>query len=183
MQSGVGAKNQQGNVQLVSPEMRLRIRELKRELDECDYRFSRHLDLFVSIRDGLDTARQTARCLLTSDPFQAWEKVAKRREEESDAIRSFCGISTENRDTPKEVKATAKVEKLITRQMRQQIVEAKKTLENYANSLDQFFSDVTTLKSLDAALELAEGLQCCDPLETWEAPKEREETEAEENLD
>ena len=44
MQSGVGAKNQQGNVQLVSPEMRLRIRELKRELDECDYRLSRHLD-------------------------------------------------------------------------------------------------------------------------------------------
>ena len=183
MQNGVSAKNQQGNDGLVSPEMRLRIRELKRELDECDYRLSRHLDLFVSIRDGLDTARQTARCLLTSDPFQAWEKVAKRREEESDAIRSFCGISTENRDTPKEVKATANVEKLITRQMRQQIVEAKKTLEDYANSLDQFFRDVIKLKSLDAALELAEGLQCYDPLETREARKEREEAEAEEDLD
>ena len=183
MQNSVSAKNQQGNVQLATPEMRLRIRELKRELDECDYRLSRHLDLFVSIRAGLDTARQTARRLLTSDPFQAWEKVAKRREEESDAIRSFCGISTENRDTRKKVKATGSVEKLITRQMRQQIVEAKKTLEDYANSLDQFFSDVTTLKSVDAALELAEGLQCCDALKPWEARKKREETEAEEDLD
>jgi len=181
MQSGVGAKNQQGNVQLVSPEMRLRMRELKRELDECDYRLSRHLDLFMSIRAGLDTARQTARYLLTSDPFQVWEKVAKRREEEFDAI---WGTSrAEKRDTPKKVKATANVEELITKQMRQQIVEAKKILEDYANSLDQFCSDVTKIKSLDAALELAEGLQCCDPLETWEAPKEREETEAEENLD
>ena len=75
------------------------------------------------------------------------------------------------------------MEEFITKQMRQQIVEAKKILEDYANSLDQFCSDVTKIKSLDAALELAEGLQCCDPLETWEAPKEREETEAEENLD
>ena len=81
------------------------------------------------------------------------------------------------------MKATASVEKLITRQMRQQIAEAKKTLEDYANSLDQFFRDVTKLRSLDAALELAEGLQCCDPLENREARNEREETEAEEDLD
>jgi hypothetical protein len=181
MQNSVSAKNQEGNDGLVTPEMRRQIRELKEELDECDYRLSGHLNLFVSIREGLDAARQTARCLLTNDPFQAWEKVTKQSEEEFDAI---CGTSrAEKRGTRKKVKATAKVDKLITRQMRQQIVEAKKTLEDYANSLDQFFREVTKLKSLDAALELAEGLQCCDPLETWEARKEREEAEAEEDLD
>ena len=71
MQNSGSAKNQQGNGQLITPEMRQQIRELRRELDECDYRLSCHLDLFISIREGLDTARQTARCLLTNDPFQA----------------------------------------------------------------------------------------------------------------
>ena len=47
MQNSVSAKNQVGNDGLVSPEMRLRIRELKRELDECDYRLSLHLGLTI----------------------------------------------------------------------------------------------------------------------------------------
>jgi hypothetical protein len=66
--------------------------------------------------------------------------------------------------------------------MREQIVEAKKRLENYANCLDEFFDDVTRLGSLDTALELAEDQQCLEPLETWEARKEREEAEREEEL-
>jgi autonomous glycyl radical cofactor GrcA len=164
MQNGVSVKNLQYDVQLVTPEMRQQIRELKQELDECDFSLSRHPDLFVSIRAGLDTARQTARCLLTSDPFQAWEKVA-----------IWDKSRAEKRDMPKEVKATANVDKLITRQMRQQIVEAKKTLEDYANSLDRFLREVIKLRSLDVALELAEGLQ--------EARNEREQTKAEEDLD
>ena len=167
----------QGNVNnLVTPEMRQQIRELKYELDECDYNLSRHLDLFNGIREGLDRARLSARCLLTRDPFEAWEKVAKRREEEFDAI---CGISTaDKRDTRRKVKATANVEKLITRQMRQQIVEAKKQLDDYVSCLGEFFDDVTKLQSLDTALELAEDLQCREPLETWDARKKRREEAA-----
>jgi hypothetical protein len=82
----------QGNVnKLVTPEMRQQIRQLKHDLDECDYHPSRHFELFTSIRDALDTARQTVRCLLTNDPFEAWQKIAERRKEEFDAI---WGIST-----------------------------------------------------------------------------------------
>ena len=73
----------QGNAnKLVTPEMRQQICELKNALDECDYDLSRHLELFDDIREGLDRARLSARCLLTRDPFEAWETVAKRREEE-----------------------------------------------------------------------------------------------------
>jgi hypothetical protein len=67
--------------------------------------------------------------------------------------------------------------------MRQQIVEAKKILEDYANSLDQFLHDAPELKSFEAALEKGEALQGYDPLEPWEARKIREEAEAEEDLD
>jgi hypothetical protein len=181
MQSEVRATKEtkpQGSVnKLVTPEMRQQIRQLKHDLDECDYHLSRHLELFTSIRDALDTARQTVRCLLTNDPFGAWEKIGKEREHD------FGDISLEGkRDRTRRVQVTGNVSKLVTRQMRQQIVEAKKRLENYANCLDEFFDDVTKVRSLDTALELAEDLQCLEPLETWEARKEREEAEREEEL-
>ena len=60
---------------------------------------------------------------------------------------------------------------MITRQMRQQIVEAKKRLENYANCLDEFFDDVVKLTSLDTAKQLAEDLLCYEPLKTAAAQK------------
>ena len=56
---------------------------------KCDYNLSRHLELFDGIREGLDRARLSARCLLTRDPFEAWEKVAKRREEEFEMAREI----------------------------------------------------------------------------------------------
>jgi hypothetical protein len=81
----------------------------------------------------------------------------------------------------KTVKNTAgDAEKLITRQMRQQIVEAKKRLEHYANCFGEFFDDVTKLASLNTAMQLAEDLQCD---ETAEARKKRKKAEAEEDLD
>lgn len=180
MKNSVRAANdeqRQGNVNnLVTPEMRQQIRELKSALDECDYDLSRHLELFDGIREGLDRARLSARCLLTRDPLEAWEKVARQREEKWEAI---CGRSTaDKRDTRRKVKATANVEKLITRQMRQQIVEAKKQLDDYVSCLDEFFDDVKKVRSLDRALELAEDLQCREPLETWDARKKRREEAA-----
>jgi len=172
----------QGNVNnLVTPEMRQQIRELKYELDECDYNLSGHLDLFNGIRVALDTARLSARCLLTRDPFEAWEKVTRQREEVWEAIRDRS--TPEKKDAGSTVKASAGVEKLITRQMRQQIVEAKKRLENYANCLNEFFADVIKVKSLDTALELSEGLQCSEPLEAAEARKRREEVATKTILD
>jgi hypothetical protein len=180
MENSVRAANddqRQGNVNnLVTPEMRQQLRELEYALDECDYNLSRHLQLFDDIREGLDRARLSARCLLTRDPFEAWEKVARQREEEWEAI---FGISTaDKRDTRGKVKATANVEKLITRQMRQQIVEAKKQLDDYVSCLCEFFDDVKKLQSLDTALDLAEDLQCREPLETWDARKKRREEAA-----
>ena len=68
------------------------------------------------------------------------------------------------------------MKKSITRQ--QQIVEAKKRLENYANSLGGFFDDVTKLASLDTAMQLAEDLQCDAPLETAAARKKRKKAKA-----
>jgi hypothetical protein len=81
------------------------------------------------------------------------------------------------------MRATAAVEKLITRQMRNQIVEAQRRLVSYAKCLNELFDDVTKLASLDTTMELAEALHCDEPLETAAARKGRKEAEEEDNWD
>ena len=158
---------------LLTPEMRRQILKLKDELDDHDILLYGQLDILNNIHDALEIARCSADCLLTSDPFKAWEE-----------LHPFRGASTaEKQDRKKTVKNTAGVEKLITRQMRQQIVEAKKRLENYASCLDEFFDDVVELTSLDTAKQLAEDLLCYEPLKTAAARKKRENAAAEEDLD
>jgi hypothetical protein len=101
-------------------------------------------------------------------------------------LHPFRGASTaEKQDRKKTAKNTAGVEKLITREMRRQIVEAKRRLENYANCLDEFFDDVVKLANLDTAMQLAEDLLCYGPLKIAATRKKREKAEAaaEEDLD
>jgi len=121
---------------LPTPEMRQRMRLLKDELDGHEGRLSGHLGILNNIHDALEIARYSASCLLTTDPFAAWEKVAERREME---WNPSCDVAlSHNQGANTTIKATAGVEKLITRQMRQQIAQAKKRLENYATCLEQF---------------------------------------------
>ncbi len=131
-----------------------------------------------NIREALDTAQQTAPCLLTNDPFKAWEKVVEQRKEWD----PFSDTSTPRKqDSKTTVKAAANLKKLITQQMRQQVVDAQKRLDKFASCLREFSDDVSKLKSLGMAMELAEGLQCDEPLENADARKKREE--AEQDLD
>lgn len=130
---------------------------------------------------GLDIARQTARCLLANDPFEAWEKAKELGEEDWEPF-SRASIGKEH-DTRRTRKAAPNVKKLITRRMRKQVADAKQLLDEYALCLAQFFEDVTKLKSLDTALELAEALGCEEPLETWEARKRREEETGAEEIE
>jgi hypothetical protein len=150
----------QGNInKLITPETRQQIRELQLRLDGCDYRLS---DLFNNIQLALDIAGQSARCLLTNDPFEAWEKD------------EFFGSGGKRKNHP----AKAKVQKLITPQMRQQIIDTKKRLEDFVRCLSVFFDDVNTLNSFQTALETAEDLRDRRRLETWEARKKRKEEAA-----
>ncbi len=136
------------------------------------------METLNNIREALNTAQQTARCLLTNDPFKAWEKVVEQTEEWD----PFSDTSTPRKqDSKTTVKATANVKKLITQQMRQQVIDAQKRLDKFASCLWEFLDDVAKLKSLGMAIQLAEGLQCDEPLETAEARKKREE--AEQDLD
>jgi hypothetical protein len=184
MKSNVRATNhqRQANVNnLLTPEMRQQVRQLKHELDEYDRDLFGHLEILSGIREALAIARQSARCLLMNDPFEAWEKIAKRREEEMDAV---CDASTaEKQDTRRTQQSKTNVDKLITLEMRKRVVEAKTKLDDYAKCLGKFFHDVTELQSLDTAMELAEDLQCDEPLETAEAHKKREAAVEDEDLD
>lgn len=137
MKREVRAANQnqrQCNVnKLMTPEMRRQIRQLTRQLDKYDELGSEHYELMVTISFGLDTARDTARCLMARDPFDAWARLVKAKEEE------FFGISEAEEPERRSEDATAKVTNLITMEMRQQqIREAKEKLEDYASYLGQF---------------------------------------------
>ncbi len=162
----------QGNIsKLLTSEMRQHIHELRLRLDGCDYRLFAHLN---NIQEALDIARQSARCLLTSDPFGTWEGI--RREDELDILGK---PAAENQLASRNRLAKAKVEKLTTAQMRLQIVEATKRLEEYASCLDIFFDDLKKLSTFHTALELTDDLQEREPLETREMRKKREEEEDE----
>ncbi len=121
MENSVGTRKdlqRQGKInKLVTPEMRQQIRELKDRLDEYDCDVRGYCDLLNNISEALLIARQSARCLLTNDPFGAWEKICGQ--DECDAFRGFA----EKQNT----KRKPNVERLITPQMRQQIIEAKET--------------------------------------------------------
>ncbi len=111
---------------LVTPEMRQHIHQLKHDLDECNYRLSRHLELLDNVRDGLRTARQTPRCLLTNDPFETWEKVSERGEAEWEPRRRTSTREEQEAMTASS-QAAPQVEKLVTRQMRKQVACKKNT--------------------------------------------------------
>ncbi len=164
-----------GNVnRLITPEMRHRISELKRGLEQCGHPLLDHLGSLDTIVEALETARQSAECLLADDPFEAWEKFIQ--EDDWDGL---CD-TTEKHDVRKT--AAPNVKRVITRPMRQQLVETIK-MDEYHGCVIEFVNDLAKLESFHTALRLAEDLQCCRPLETAEARKKREEAEAEEYFD
>ena len=67
-----------GNV--VTPEMRQQIRELKRGLVQCGYPLLDHLGSLDTIVEALGAAERSAECLLADDPFEAWDKVIEKDE-------------------------------------------------------------------------------------------------------
>ena len=68
---------------------------------------------------------------------------------------------------------------MITRPMRQQLVEAIKRLDEYHGCLTELLDDLSKLESFETALGLAKDLQSDRPLETAEARKKRKEAETE----
>jgi hypothetical protein len=147
-----------GNVnRLTTPEMRPQIHQLKDRLNKCNDDLSWHLSFFDLIREALDTARQSTRCLLTKDPFEAWDKIAKRRRQEINPRRTKSGAEKQGARRTHQTKPNNK--ERIRREMLRQVAEAQKALDDYASRLGEFFSDLTALQSFDTAVELAEHLQ------------------------
>ena len=161
---------------LITPEIRHQVGQVKRQLDECEGRLADLGYHFNELGEALEIAQATAGCLLTSDPFEAWEKWKKRKEEEFDAL--FPTLAKDKKEARRTHYPQGNVATLITPEMRRQIINAKKQLDNFVSGLRQFFDNVSKLKSLDFALECAEDLQCNENLETWEARKRRREEAA-----
>ena len=143
--------------------MRQRIRELKRGLVQCGYPLLDHLGSLDTIVEALETARQSAKCLLADDPFEAWEKVV-----EEDEWDELCD-PTEKQEARKAAAPNVKI--MITRPMRRQLVEAIQSLDEYHGYVTELVKDLSKLESFHTTLKLAEDLQRDRPLEAAEARK------------
>jgi predicted DNA binding CopG/RHH family protein len=156
---------------LIAPEMRQRIRELKRGLVQCGHPLLDQLGSLDTIVEALGTAVRAAECLLTDDPFVAWDKVIEEDEwdELSDATEKQQTMTT----------AAPNVKKMITRPMQQQLIEAIKRLDEYHGCLTELVNDLSKLESFETAWGFAKDLQSDRPLETAEARKKRKEAETE----
>lgn len=164
-----------GNVNyLVTPEMRRHIRELKRGLVQCGYPLLDHLGYLDTVVAALGIAERSAECLLADYPFKAWDKVL-----EKDEWDELCD-TTEKQEAKTTAWPAPNVRKMITRPMRQQLVEAIKRLDEYHVCLTELLDDLSKLESFETAWGFARDLQSNRPLETAEARKKREEAEAEE---
>ncbi len=165
-------QQRQGNInKLITPEMRQQIRELKDQLDEHLRDVIGFCDLLNDIRKATFIARQSARCLLTNDPFKAWEKI--RDQYEFDAFRGLA----EKQNTKKDHPAKGNVERLITPQMRWRVIEIKKELGDYASRIGEFIHDANRLKTFGTAIEWAEGMELNVPLESCGTGEKTEDEE------
>jgi hypothetical protein len=146
-------------------------RRLKRGLVQCGYPLLDHLGYLDTIVAALGIAERSAECLLADDFFEAWDKVLKK-----DEWDELCDTTEKQ-----EAKTTAapNVKRMITRPMRQQLVEAIKRLDEYHGCLTALVDDLSKLESFETAWGFAKGLQSNRPLETAEARKKRKEAEAE----
>ncbi len=77
--SGTLSKNK-----FVSSEMRTQILRLKDQLRECELWLSTHSSEMDEIQDGLFIAQQCIQCLLSEDPFTAWQELVRQNEEDDD---------------------------------------------------------------------------------------------------
>jgi hypothetical protein len=150
---GTKDQQQQGDInRLITPEMRQQLRELKDQFDEHLLAVGEYCDRLNEIRKATFIARQTARCVLTDDPFEVWEKIHGR-----DEFDGFLGLA-EEQPASRNYPARANVDQLITPQMRLEIVEAVKKLDEYASCLGQFIDDLNALKTFNALQGPVAGL-------------------------
>ena len=169
-----------GNInKFITPEMRQNIVRLRRELDDCKGRLSDHFYVMNEVQEGLIIALECAECLLTSDPFAAWEKQTKRKQKKFDDISELEDAPRPplkgNNKAATIYKATGNVTKLVTSEMRRRIVELKDQLDEYAACLREAGDDMLELESLNRAVGLADEMKCVNQLESCEARKEREQ--------
>ena len=168
----------QGNVnKLVTPEMRQQIRQVKHQLDEYDGSLSNLFDLLNDIREALNTARASAGCLLTDDPFEAWEKIASKAKKNSrrppgDFIeRKRRARRNSSRPQQRgEIDYARRCDNRSSRRKSNSII----MLVAFASSLTMCLN----FDTFETALELGEDLLCPEPLETWDARKKRQEEAA-----
>jgi hypothetical protein len=113
-----------------------------------------------AIEWALNIARQSAECLLTDNPFEAWDKFV-----EEDELGVFCDTSTTRMQ---------QAETTTARPMRQQLGDAIKRLDEYHRCLTGFLDDLSKLENFDTALRLSNNLTGDPPLETAETRKKNE---------
>jgi hypothetical protein len=173
-QQGKGDANR-----FMTPQLRGEIVALRQELREIERIFSDHEYVMEQLHAALVIARDSVRCLLTADPFAAWERRMRQAERESDAYFLFEDDAQpplqQDKSVARPIQANANVTKFVTPEMRQDIIKLKMQISAYAACLGEAFESIVKLESLNKAVGLADEMQCVDYLESLERRKKREQ--------
>ncbi len=144
-------------------QMQQRICALKDDLEECNDGLRSSVKRINAIGWALNIARESTECLLTDDPFEAWDKFVLEEE-----FGTFCDISTTRMQQAETTPA---------RTRRQQLGDSIKRLDEYHRCLTGFFDDLSKLENFDKAVRLSKNLKSDPPLETPETRKKQKEAD------
>ncbi len=148
-----------GSEKLLPPEMVKQVRLLQRNVNEYEAYLDALRYNLGEMQNALREVQEVAQCLLTDEPFEVWDvKRRKKGGAEPDA---------QHQQTEDDFR------KLITPEMRQEALRVKRLLDQYAESLREFLSEIENKKAYDRALSSA-GKLATHPFEYWKAKKQRE---------
>ena len=160
--------------ELISPEMKRKILLLRRKFDGCESRLDDLCHVLEEVRNGLNFGGECVECLLTKNPYEAWEARRIKEEEKEEWLAEDLGETDEERNLRiARRRPPAEPVRTFTPEMRRDIDDLRKHLEEYADCLGQAFDDVVKLDSLNTAVGIAAEIRCVDQLENPKRQRRR----------
>ncbi len=160
--------------ELVSTEMKRKIVLLRRKFDDCESRLDDLCHVLKEVRKALNFGGECVECLLTKNPYEAWEVRRIKEEEEEEFWAEDLGETDEERNLRiARRRPPAEAVRTFTPEMRRDIDDLRKYLEEYADCLGRLFNDVVELGSLNKAVGIASEIRCVDQLENPKRQRRR----------
>ncbi len=130
--------------------------------------------MLKEVRKALNFGGECVECLLTKNPYEAWEVRRIKEEEEEEFWAKDLGETDEELNLRiARRRPPAEPVRTFTPEMRRDIDDLRKYLEEYADCLGRPFNDVAKLDSLNKAVGIGSEIRCVDQLENPKRQRRR----------